>query len=107
MRRTLLVASLALAVSGCAYRPSPTEVIRINDSPVDMNYCRRLAVVSDRVPTVPGFADATEAMLAQTVALGGTDLLLLKRTNDWLLVRGIAYRCPGRGTGQVVVRAAG
>ena len=46
--------------------------------------------------TVPGFGAATQAMLQATVALGGTDLYLQKRSADWLLVRGIAYRCdPG------------
>ena len=108
MHRALIAVCLALAASACAYRPTATELIRINDSPADMNACRRLGEVSPTVPTTPGFANATEQMLAATVALGGTDLLLRKQSPDWLLVRGIAYRCPERRPDQqIVVRAAG
>ena len=107
MHRALLATCLVLVLSACAYRPTPTELIRINDSPADMNACRRLGEVSPTVPTTPGFRNATEGMLAATVALGGTDLLLQRRSPDWLLVRGVAYRCPGPLQDQVVVRAAG
>ena len=108
MLRASLVVLLALSASACAYRPTPTEVIRIVDSPADVRACQRLGEVSDTVATVPGFGSATQAMLQATVALGGTDLYLQKRSADWLLVRGIAYRCdPGPAPDAVVVRAAG
>ncbi len=42
------------------------------------------------------------------MALGGTHLYLDKRSQDWLLVRGIAYRCgPGAVRERVVIRAKG
>ena len=49
-------------------------------------------------------------MLSATVGLGGTDLLLDRRSPDWLVVRGVAYDCnrvrvPVRE--RVVVRASG
>ncbi len=96
MHRAILALGLALTASACAYRPTATELIRINDLPADMNACRRLGIVSPTVPTTPGVAAAYEDMLAKTVALGGTDLLLEKRSRDWLLIRGAAYRCPER-----------
>lgn len=108
MLRAPLVVLLALSASACAYRPTPTEVVRIVDSPVDVRTCRRLGEVSDTVATVPGFGAATQAMLESTVALGGTDLYLQRRSPDWLLVRGIAYRCgPAFVPDAEVVRAAG
>ena len=121
MHRALLVASIALATSGClgppgvrdfvptfVYRPTPTEVIQIVDSPADVRTCHRLAVVSTTVPTTPGFGATTEAMLQSTVALGGTDLYLERRSVDWALVRGIAYDCrPGWARERVVIRAKG
>jgi hypothetical protein len=94
MHRVLLAFGLALTMSACAYRPTPDELVRINDSPADMNACRRLGIVSPTVPTVPGVDTAYWEMLNKTVALGGTDLLLQKRSRDWLLIRGVAYRCP-------------
>ena len=108
MIRVSLAVALALSAAACAYRPSPTEVVRIVDSPIDVTGCTRLGEVSSgNVPTTSGFGAATEAMLQATVALGGTDLLLHKRSHDWLLVRGIAYRCGPVVREQVVVRAAG
>ena len=107
MHRVPLATLLVLTVSACAYRPTPTEVVRIVDSPADVRTCQRLGEVSGTVPTTPGFGPATEVMLQQTVALGGTDLFLQKRSPDWLLVRGIAYRCGREIREQVVVRAAG
>jgi hypothetical protein len=107
MLRASVVVLFALSASACAYRPTPTEVIRIVDSPADVRACRRLGEVSDTVATVPGFGTATQSMLAATVALGGTDLYLRRQSRDWLLVRGIAYRCdPGPAPDTVVVRAA-
>jgi hypothetical protein len=47
-------------------------------------------------------------MLQYTVAMGGTDLLLNKRSHDWLVVSGVAYDCnPVRTRERAVVRAAG
>jgi hypothetical protein len=87
-------AFLALGVvSGCAYRPYPPELVRIVDSVADVRSCRHLGPVSPAVVTVPGFATATEYMLSATLALGGTDLLLSKRSVDWTFVQGVAYRC--------------
>ena len=110
MFRALFVSSLALAASACAYRPEPTETIRIVDSPADVRVCTRLGTVSPTEPTGPGFDAALESMLQATVGLGGTDLYVSRRSSDWSLVRGIAYRCgPGvvvRGQ-TVVVRAKG
>jgi hypothetical protein len=106
MQRALLATFIGLAVTACAYRPTPTETIRIVDSPADVRHCRRLGEVSPTVATVPGFDDATESMLLGTVALGGTDLYLQRRSRDWLLVRGIAYLCDGVRE-RAVVRAKG
>jgi len=108
MQRVLLVSFLALAASACAYRPEPTDLIHIVDSPADVRACTRLGEVSPTVPTVPGFGPATEGMLQATVALGGTHLFLQKRSPDWTFVRGIAYRCgPGAVRRDVVIRAKG
>ena len=95
MKHALLLLSAAVVLGGCAYRPTPTETIRIVDSVADIRTCKRLAEVSPTVPTVPGFDASLEGMLRGTVALGGTDLYLQQRSrSDWLEVRGIAYRCP-------------
>ena len=110
MNRALLATLLALTASACAYRPTPTELVRIDDTPADVRTCRRLGVVSPPVTTGPGFAWNLEAMLQATVALGGTDLLLDRRTPDWLVTGGIAYDCNrvrGPARERVVVRAAG
>jgi hypothetical protein len=108
MHRALLASLIALAASACAYTPTPTEAIRIVDSPADVRFCTRLGEVSPTIPTTPGFGSATEGMLEATVALGGTHLYLEKRSSDWLLVRGIAYRCgPGPVREKVVIRAKG
>jgi hypothetical protein len=108
MQRALLASVLALAVSACAYRPDPTELVKIVDSPSDVRVCQRLGEVSPVVLTTPGFGSATQGMLEATVALGGTHLYLQQTTHDWSLVRGIAYRC---GSGIVredtVIRAKG
>ena len=108
MNRALLATLIALAASACAYRPVPTELVRIVDTAADVRTCRRLSEVSPPVTTTPGFTWNLEAMLQATVALGGTDLLLDRRSHDWLVVRGIAYDCNRvRGQERVVVRAAG
>jgi hypothetical protein len=106
MQRALLATLIGLAVTACAYRPTPTETIRIVDSPSDVRNCIRLGEVSPTVPTTPGFGPATEGMLQATVGLGGTDLYLQKRSADWALVRGIAYRCDAVRE-PIVVRAKG
>ncbi|HEX2555387.1 MAG TPA: hypothetical protein VHL98_16935 [Microvirga sp.] len=111
MRSALLAVPLALLASACAYRPEPTDQIRIVDSPADVRVCTRLGEVSPTVPTGPTFEDALESMLQNTVALGGTDLYVSQRSRDWALVRGIAYRCGAgvavRGRIVTVVRAKG
>jgi hypothetical protein len=125
MQRALLISLVALAATACSYRPEPTELVHIVDSATDVRACTRLGEVSPVTPTTPGtntplyvgfgvtlgnstFGYATEAMLQSTVALGGTHLLLDKRSADWSLVRGIAYRCgPGVVRRDVVVRAKG
>jgi hypothetical protein len=108
MNRALLATLIALTASACAYRPVPTELVRIDDTPADVRTCRRLGVVSPPVTTTPGFTLNLEAMLQATVALGGTDLLLDRRTRDWLVTGGIAYDCNRiRAPARVVVRAAG
>lgn len=108
MQRVLLASLAALAVSACAYRPEPTELVHIVDSPADVRGCTRLGAVSPVVPTIPGFGSATESMLEATVVMGGTHLYLQRNSRDWSLVRGIAYRCGSRVIRQdVVIRAKG
>jgi hypothetical protein len=108
MQRLLLATLTGLAVAACAYRPTPTETIRIVDSPTSVRSCTRLGEVSPTVPTTPGFDAALEGMLRATVALGGTDLYLQRRSTDWSLVHGIAYLCDGvRVRQQTVIRAKG
>ena len=108
MNRALLATLIAFAASACAYRPAPTEVVRIVDTPADVRTCRNLGPVSPPILTTPGFASGLEAMLQGTVALGGTDLLVDRRSPDWLVVRGVAYDCNRvRAPARVVVRASG
>jgi hypothetical protein len=125
MQRALLASLVALAASACAYRPEPTELVKIVDSPADVRVCTRLGEVSPVTPTTPGtntslyigfgttlghstFGYATEDMLQATVALGGTHLYLQRVSEDWSLVRGIAYRCgPGTVRREAIVRAKG
>jgi hypothetical protein len=97
MQRAFWVACSCLVLSACAYRPTPTELVRIDDSPADVRNCRRLEAVSGDVATGPGFGAAVEAMLQASVALGGTDLYLVQRSADWSVVRGVAYRCGAVG----------
>jgi hypothetical protein len=77
------------------------------DSPADVRVCTRLGEVSPTITTTPGFGPATQSMLEATVALGGTHLYLDKRSEDWLLVRGIAYRCGPGVVREQVIRAKG
>jgi hypothetical protein len=125
MQRALLASLVALAASACAYRPDPTELVKIVDSPTDVRACTRLGEVSPVTPTTPGthtqiniafgvtlgrstFGRATDEMLAATVALGGTHLYLQKVSDDWSLVRPIAYRCGSAVIRQeTVIRAKG
>jgi hypothetical protein len=125
MQRALLASLIALTASACAYRPEPTELVKIVDSPADVRACTRLGEVSPVTPTTPGthtqinvgfgqtfgrstFGRATQDMLHATVALGGTHLYLQQVSQDWSLVRGIAYRC---GSGvirrEAVIQAKG
>lgn len=103
MQRALIASFIALATSACAYRPT------IVDSAADIRACLRLGEVSPTVPTTPGFGYATDAMLDATISLGGTHLYMQRQSpTDWLLVRGIAYRCDAvRVRERVIVRAKG
>lgn len=108
MQRILLASLLLVSVSACAYRPDPEDLIHVVDSPVDVRVCQRLGEVSPVVPTTPGFGSATDGMKEAVVALGGTHLYLEKNSEDWSLVRGIAYRCgPGAVEKETAVRAKG
>lgn len=123
MYRALLASSLALLASACtpsqtaqftrdvfptfSYRSIPVERIQIVDSPADIRVCRNLGAVSPTVPTTPGFNQATETMLEQTVALGGTHLYLEKRSPDWSLTGGTAYNCNTIQRQDTVIRAKG
>ena len=107
MNRVLLASLIALTASACAYRPAPTDFIHIVDSPADVRVCTRLGEVSPPVTTTPGFGPATQSMLGSTLALGGTHLYLQQRSQDWLVVRGIAYRCGPGVRERVVIRAKG
>ncbi len=113
MRKVFSLAAACLSLAACStyYNPTPEQRIHIVDSPADVRACRRLGEVSGGVlPTSPGFVHHIDAMLTATVALGGTDLLLDRRTPDWLVTGGIAYDCNrvrGPARERVVVRAAG
>jgi hypothetical protein len=125
MQRALLASLVALAASACAYRPEPTELVKIVDSPADVRACTRLGEVSPVTPTTPGthtqvnvgfgvtlgrstFGRATDDMLQAAVALGATHLYLQQISQDWSLVRGIAYRCgPGVIRRETVIQAKG
>ena len=108
MQRTLLASLLLLSVSACGYRPDPEDLIHVVDSPADVRVCQRLGEVSPVVPTTPGFGSAVDGMKEAVVALGGTHLYLQQNSQDWSLVRGIAYRCgPGVVRRETVIRAKG
>jgi hypothetical protein len=108
MQRILLASLLLVSVSACAYRPDPTDLIHVVDSPADIRVCQRLGEVSPVVSTTPGFGSATDGMKEAVVALGGTHLYLEKNSVDWSLVRGVAYRCgPGVVRREAVIRAKG
>lgn len=96
MKRISLASLLLVGVSACAYHPDPVDLIHVVDSPADVRVCQRLGEVSPVVSTTPGFGSATDGMKEAVVALGGTHLYLQKTTEDWSLVRGIAYRCGSR-----------
>lgn len=107
MKRALLISLIAFTASACGYRPTPTELVHIVDSPADVRVCARLGEVSPVVSTTPGFGSATQAMLEETVALGGTHLYLQQKSADWSFVRGIAYRCGPAAREEVVIRTKG
>ena len=107
MKRALLVSLIACTAAACGYRPTPTELVHIVDSPADVRTCTRLGEVSPVVATTPGFGSATQAMLEETVALGGTHLYLQQKSADWSFVRGIAYRCGPAAREEVVIRTKG
>ena len=110
--RKVFVTAAVLGLTACStyYNPTPEQRIHIVDSPADVRACRRLGAVSDIVATSPGFVVHVNAMLAGTVALGGTDLLLRQVSRDWSYVQGVAYRCPFERPTRIVsplVRARG
>lgn len=120
MYRALFACSIALAAAACSsnqaqflrnatptfyYWSVPQERIRIVDSPADIRTCERLGEVSPTLTTTPRFGRAVENMLQQTVALGGSHLYLEKRSEDWLLTGGIAYRCDTPIEERTVIRA--
>jgi hypothetical protein len=120
MHRILLAASTALLTTACAgpsvrdvliptftYRPSPTDLVSVVDSPADIRTCRRLGVVSPTVSTGPSFDADLQAMLDATVALQGTHLWLQRVSTDWSVVRGVAYDCNPRLRERSVIRAKG
>ncbi|MBF9234186.1 hypothetical protein [Microvirga alba] len=108
MQRALLASFIALTASACSHTLTPEELVHIVDSPADVRVCLHVADLSPLVATVPGFVSVKEAMVAQTVALGGTHLYLKRITPDWLWVQGIVYDCtPGASRREVVIRARG
>ncbi|MCG7394744.1 hypothetical protein MHY87_17725 [Microvirga sp. ACRRW] len=107
MQRILLASLLFVGVSACGYHPDPEDLIHIVDSPADVRVCQNLGEVSPVVPTTPGFGSATDSMKEAVVALGGTHLYLQQTTQDWSLVRGIAYRCGPGEARETVIRAKG
>lgn len=110
MRKTVLLAvALSLGSAGCAYVPKPPEPIDYDSSPADMRGCRRLGRLPGPVFTTPGFEAWLNAMRDATVAMGGTDLLLVRKSRDWSVVEGVAYRCrrPLGGRQEVVVSVRG
>lgn len=97
MKRLSVVLITCLVAAGCTYRPAAVDLVRIVDTPADLRICKRLGDVSGPISTSRSFGGFTTAMLEQTVALGGTDLLLEPLHADWSVVRGVAYRCPVNG----------
>ena len=105
MRNLLLLPVAALSLVGCTYyRPSPEDRVHIVDSPADIRACRPLGAVSEIVPTSPGFVHHIDAMLAATVALGGSDLFLRQASADWSYVQGVAYLCPFERSQRIIAR---
>ena len=100
MQRALLVSLVALAIRPAPTGRNPAELVQIVDSPSDVRFCPRLGEVSPGVvPTVPGFGPPLMAMLEATSLSGARTSTLQQTTQDWSLVRGIAYRCGPAGSG--------
>lgn len=103
MQRALLACLIALSASACATQLTPVDRIQIVTSPADVRVCTRLDEVSPVTTTTPGsvlanegFNFALDKMRQSTLEMGGTHIYLEKTSDDWSLVRGIAYRCdPG------------
>ncbi|MFC5081189.1 hypothetical protein [Microvirga arabica] len=53
MQRALLASLIALAASACAYRPEPTELVKIVDSPVDVRAMHAVGRGKPGHPTTP------------------------------------------------------
>ena len=122
MRTSLLLPLLiAAATAGCVYVPTDPDPIRVVISPVDVAACRSLGSVgrtrTDGVsrggfaeittappavparssePAGPNFGIRLDALEAEALRRGATDLLLRRRIlRDWSYVEGVAYRCRG------------
>lgn len=72
---------------------TPGPAMPVWDHPMDVMHCRLIDRVSGPVPTEGGFAATLNQMTANAIAIGGTDLLLRKRSHDWSVVTGEAYVC--------------
>lgn len=83
---------LPLLVAGCG---APGPAIPVWDNAFDVMHCKHVARVSPNVATEGGFDETLERMTTKTVAVGGTDLFLRKKSRDWSHVVGEAYRCRG------------
>jgi hypothetical protein len=97
MKKVIAPGLLALTIlAGCS-SASHGPYIPIWDNPLDVRYCRRVERVSDVVSTQGGFGAVVTQMQADTLAVGGSDLLLRKSAHDWSLVVGEAYLCHRTG----------
>jgi hypothetical protein len=97
MKKVIAPALFALtSLAGCS-SGSHGPYIPIWDNPLDVRNCRRIDRVSGVVSTQGGFAETVTQMQADTLASGGSDLLLRKGAHDWSLVVGEAYLCHRTG----------
>lgn len=80
-------------LSACA-QPNPLSMVSAFDRTSDVRVCRRLGEVSPVVSTQGGFGQRFDAMRAETLRRGGTDIHLFRHTRDWSQAGGVAYRCP-------------
>ena len=83
----------AIFLGQCVYVPTPTGIIHIVDSVVDVRGCRNLGRLASHVATSPGFDASLDSMKVETAAKGGNTLLLARSSRDWSYVRAGAYDC--------------